>query len=63
MLLALVLRSLVAGAYLTALMFQGTFDTIVLLVGLAMVMIWAAPLVRDAARRRQHRRGAALPAA
>lgn len=63
MLLALVLRSLVAGAYLTALVFHGTFDTVALLVGLAMVLIWAAPLARDAVRRRRQRRADALPAA
>ena len=62
MLLALVLRSLVAGAYLTALVFHGTFDTVALLVGLAMVLIWAAPLARDAVRRRRERRDDALPA-
>ncbi len=63
MLLALVLRSLVAGAYLTALVFHGTFDTVALLVGLAMVLIWAAPLARDTVRRRRQRRADALPAA
>ena len=63
MLLALVLRSLVAGAYLTALVFHGTFDTVALLVALAMVLIWAAPLVRDALRRREQRRATAAPAA
>ena len=63
MLLALVLRSLVAGAYLTALVFHGTFDIVALLVGFAMVLIWAAPLVRDALRRREQRRAAAAPAA
>ena len=63
MLLALVLRSLVAGAYLTALVFHGTFDAVALLVGLAMLLIWAAPLARDAVRRRRQRRVDALPAA
>ncbi len=63
MLLALVLRSLVAGAYLTALVFHGTFDAVALLVGLAMLLIWAAPLARDAVRRRRQRRADALPAA
>jgi hypothetical protein len=53
MLLALVARTLVAGAYLTALLFHGTFNTLATLVGLAMVLIWAAPLVRDAIRRRR----------
>jgi hypothetical protein len=52
MLLALVLRSLVAGAYLTALAFHGTFDAVATLAGLAIVAIWAAPLVRDTVRRR-----------
>ncbi len=63
MLLAFVLRSLVAGAYLTALVFHGTFDAVALLVALAMVLIWAAPLARDAVRRRRQRRADALPAA
>ena len=52
MLIALVIRSLVAGAYLTALLFHGTFNTVAALAGLAMVLIWAAPLVRDTLRRR-----------
>ncbi len=52
MLLALVARTIVAAAYLVALLFHGTFDTVALLAGLSMVLIWAAPLVRDAIRRR-----------
>jgi hypothetical protein len=53
MLLALVARTLVAGAYLVALLFHGTFNVVATLVGLAMVLIWAAPLLRDRIRRRR----------
>jgi hypothetical protein len=53
MLLALVARTLVAGAYLVALLFRGTFNAVAALVGLAMVLIWAAPLLRDRIRRRR----------
>jgi hypothetical protein len=53
MLLALVARTLVAGAYLMALLFHGTLNALALLVGLAMVLIWAAPLLRDRIRRRR----------
>lgn len=52
MLLALVLRSLVAGAYLGALVIHASFGAVAVLVGLAMVLIWAAPLIRDTLRRR-----------
>ncbi len=61
MLLALVLRSLVTGAYLVALVFHGTFDAVATLVAMAIVLIWAAPLVRDAGRRRHARGRAPLP--
>jgi hypothetical protein len=50
--LDLVLRSLVAGTYLAALVVHGSFSALAAVVAAAMVLIWAAPLVRDAARRR-----------
>ena len=53
MLLALVARTLVAGTYLGALLFHGTFNVVAVLVGLAMVLIWAAPVLRDRIRRRR----------
>jgi Co/Zn/Cd efflux system component len=52
MLIALVSRSLVVGAYLVALLFQGRFDTLAGLVALGVVLVWAAPMARDAVRRR-----------
>ena len=62
MLLALVLRSLVAGAYLLALAFHGAFTAVAAVVALAILLIWAAPLVRDAARRRHAQRSTVRPA-
>ena len=56
MLLALIMRSLVAGAYLVALTMHGAFDAVVALVAVAVVLIWAAPLIRDAICRRRHER-------
>ncbi len=62
MLLALILRSLVAGAYLVALTVHGA-DARAALVAAAVVLIWAAALVRDALRRRRHeRQGSAMVA-
>ena len=53
MLLAFVARTLVAGTYLVALLFHGSFNPVATLAGLTMVLIWAAPLLRDRIRRRR----------
>jgi Flp pilus assembly protein TadB len=62
MLPALILRSVVPGAYLTALVFHGVATLVAALVAVAMVLIWAAPLARDAVRRRRERQTSALAA-
>jgi hypothetical protein len=45
--IALVARTLVVVAYLLALAFGGRLDTGAGLVAVAVVAIWAAPLIRD----------------
>jgi hypothetical protein len=52
MLSALALRSLVAGAYLLALLVNGSFDAVAAVLAPAILLIWAAPLIRDTIRRR-----------
>ena len=61
MLVAFAVRTGLAGAYLTALMVHGSLDTFAALLAVAVVLIWAAPVVRTAARRHRHRPVAAGP--
>jgi hypothetical protein len=43
---SLILRTVVAGAYLTALLLHGQYDLRVALVVCGIVLIWLAPLAR-----------------
>lgn len=56
----LILRSIVAGAYLVALTLNGRFDLLTGLLALGMVLVWAVPQLRQVADRRRpgHRSGA-----
>jgi Co/Zn/Cd efflux system component len=51
MLLAILTRTVIAGAYLMGLLWHGLFDTLAALLAAAVVLIWAAPLIRSALRR------------
>ncbi|HET6530524.1 MAG TPA: hypothetical protein VFH03_07905 [Actinoplanes sp.] len=52
MLFALVTRTVIAGAYLMGLLWPGLFDTLAALLAAAVVLIWAAPLIRSVMRPR-----------
>jgi hypothetical protein len=49
----LILRSIVAGAYLVALTLNGRFDLLTALLALGMVLVWAVPQLRRMADRRR----------
>ena len=49
---AFLARTLVVGGYLTAMLANGRFDAVVAVLALSVVLVWAAPLIRDAWCRR-----------
>jgi hypothetical protein len=49
---AFLARTLVAGGYLTALLVHGRFDPSVAVLAVSVLLVWAAPLLRDAWCRR-----------
>lgn len=49
----MILRSIVAGAYLVALTLNGKFDLLTALLALGMVLVWAVPQLRRMADRRR----------
>jgi hypothetical protein len=51
----LFLRSLVTGAYLVALVLNGRFDLLTGSVAAGLVLIWAAPQLRQMAQRRDRK--------
>ena len=48
----LLLRSIVTGAYLLALLLNGRFDPLIGLIAASIVLIWAVPQLRRIAQRR-----------